>query len=96
MASTINGTQKLDLRVTPEDKRTLQAAAAVADQSVSEFVLESALDRAAEILPDQRHIVLDTEQWRAFMAALDAPPRDMPRMRRLLNEPSVFDSPSDQ
>jgi uncharacterized protein (DUF1778 family) len=94
--TTTNRTQKIDIRLTPEHKQTLQAAAAASNQSVSEFVLESALEHAAETLPDRRHFVLNTEQWEAFMAALDAPPRDMPRLRKLLNEPSIFDAPSDQ
>jgi hypothetical protein len=36
---------------------------------------------------------LKTEQWNAFVAALDASPRDLPRLRRLLDEPSVFELP---
>ena len=42
--------EKLDLRLTPEAKRTLFAAAEAARRSVSEFVLESALTRAEETL----------------------------------------------
>lgn len=92
MAATASRTEKLDLRLTAEAKRVLQTAAAANRCSVSEFVLESALARAEEVLPDRRHFTLDAEQWAAFQAALDAPPRDLPRTRRLLNEPSVFDS----
>jgi len=44
--------EKLDLRLTPSAKRTLQIAANAAHRSVSEFVLESALARAGETLPD--------------------------------------------
>jgi len=84
-------TEKVDLRLTPSAKLTLQAAAAAARRSVSEFVLESALARAAETLPDRRVFKLNDEQWAAFQAALDAPPRPVPRMKRLLLEPSVFE-----
>jgi uncharacterized protein (DUF1778 family) len=84
-------TEKLDLRLTPDAKRRLQAAAAAAHRSVSEFVLESALARAEETLADRRHFGLDAAAWTAFMAALDAPPRPMPRLARLLSEPSVFE-----
>ena len=45
--------EKLDLRLTPEAKRVLNAAAQASRRSVSEFVLESALDRAQEALPDR-------------------------------------------
>jgi uncharacterized protein (DUF1778 family) len=83
--------EKLDLRLTPEAKRTLNAAAAAARRSVSEFVLESALARAAETLPDRQRFELDAGRWEAFMAALDAPPRSLPRLKRLLKKPSVFE-----
>jgi uncharacterized protein (DUF1778 family) len=84
-------TEKLDLRLTADAKRTLQAAAAAASRSVSEFVLESALARADETLADRRQFGLDAAQWAAFMAALDAPPRSLPRLERLVREPSVFE-----
>jgi uncharacterized protein (DUF1778 family) len=84
-------TEKLDLRLTVVAKQQLQAAASAARQSVSEFVLESALARAKESLPDRQHFGLSAEQWVAFQAVLDAPPRSLPRMTRLLCEPSVFE-----
>ena len=84
-------TAKLDLRLTPEDKRRLQAAAATSRRSVSEFVLESALVRAEETLADRARFALNAEQWKAFLTALDAPPRDLPRLTRLFQEPSVFE-----
>lgn len=83
-------TEKLDLRLTPEAKRTLAAAAQAQRRSLSDFVLESALGRAEEALADRRSFQLSPEQWADFIAALDAPPRDLPRLRKLLNEPSVF------
>lgn len=83
-------TEKLDLRLTPEAKSMLVAAAQAERRSLTDFVLESALGRAEEALADRRVFQLAPEQWEAFIAALDAPPRDMPRLRTLLNEPSIF------
>jgi uncharacterized protein (DUF1778 family) len=83
--------QKLDLRLTLSAKRTLQIAARAAHRSVSEFVLESALSRAEETLPDRRRFGLNARQWTAFQAALDTPPQPTPRLARLLDEPSVFE-----
>ena len=88
--------EKLDLRLTPEAKRALQAAASTLDQSLSEFVLESALARADEALADRRTFILGADQWKAFVAALDAPPRPLPRLRKLLEEPGFFDAESNQ
>lgn len=88
-------TEKLDLRLTSSAKRELQNAAKAARRSVSDFVLESALARAAETLPDRQRFGLDSEQWEAFLAALEAPPSSAPRLSRLLNEPSVFEKSGD-
>ena len=84
-------TQKLDLRLTPAAKHLLREAASVAQRSLSEFVLESALARAEETLADRRRFGLDAERWAAFMEALDAPPRPLPQLQKLLTEPSVFE-----
>jgi uncharacterized protein (DUF1778 family) len=89
--ATVTRTEKLDLRLTPSAKRVLQTAATAARQSVSEFVLESALARAEETLPDRRRFGLDAERWAAFQSALDAPARPNPRLKKLLQKPSVFE-----
>lgn len=86
--------EKLDLRLTPAAKRVLQEAASATSRSVSEFVLESALARAEETLPDRTRFGLNAERWAAFQAALDAPPRPLPRLAELLTQPSVFEPPT--
>ena len=83
--------EKLNLQLTRDAKRTLQAAAAVSHRSVSEFVLESALGRADEVLAGRRSFALSAAQWKAFVAALDAPPRPLARLERLLKEPGFFE-----
>lgn len=83
--------EKLDLRLTPEMKRTLQSAATASRRSVSEFVLDSAMARAEEVLPDRQRFGLDAESWTAFQEALDAPPRALPRLAELLSKPSRFE-----
>lgn len=88
--------EKLDLRLTPEAKKALQSAAIASRRSVSEFVLESALARADETLADRRTFGLDAKRWKAFLAALDAPPRPIPRLKRLLKEPGFFDLEPDR
>lgn len=91
MIQRTNRTEKLDLRLTRAAKQTLQAAATAAHKSVSEFVLETALNEASERLADRTAFTLDEKNWDAFMKALDAPPRRHPRLDRLFREPSVFD-----
>jgi len=88
--------EKLDLRLTPTAKRALQIAAIAAQRSLSEFVLESALARAQETLPDRQHFRLNAEQWEAFQAALAAPPTPSTRLARLLKEPSLLERGSNE
>jgi uncharacterized protein (DUF1778 family) len=87
-----NRTEELDLRLSKSAKQTSQAAARGAHKSVSEFVLETALSEAEERLAEWRIFSLDAEQWKAFVTALDAPPRRHARLERLFRQPSVFDA----
>jgi uncharacterized protein (DUF1778 family) len=91
MTAQIAKTEKLDLRLSLQAKQVLRIAALAARRSVSEFVLESALARAEETLADRRSFTLDDEQWRAFVAALDAPPRELPRLKKLFQEKSIIE-----
>jgi uncharacterized protein (DUF1778 family) len=92
MANSPTHTEKLDLGLTAEAKQVLEAAAEASLRPLSNFDLESALARADEALTDRSTFRLDAEQWTAFMAALDAPPRPLPRLVHLLSEPRFFDS----
>lgn len=91
MPSPSSRSEKLDIRITPEAKQILQQAAKQRHTTISQFVLESALDSAGSVLAERSRLILNAEQWEAFMVALDAPPRRHPRMERLLNEPSILD-----
>jgi uncharacterized protein (DUF1778 family) len=85
-------TMQIDLRLSPQAEQKLQAAANVAQRSVSEFVLESALIRADETLADRTRFGLDADRWKAFVEALDAESRDLPRLKQLFQERSVFEA----
>ena len=84
-------TERVDLRMAPAMKRTLQMAAAVAGKTVSEFLLDSSLTAAYETLADRRVFHLDDAQWDAFENALSAPPADNPGLRRLLAHKPSWD-----
>ena len=81
---TATRTEKLDLRLTPSAKRVLQSAATATQRSVSEFVLESALARAEETLPDRQRFGLDAERVRA-----SAQMSDRPRIEKLRRDHHV-------
>jgi uncharacterized protein (DUF1778 family) len=82
---------RIHLRASERDVSTISRAAASAGMSVSSFILESASERAERTLADQEHFVLSSEQWQAFIGALDQPARHLPQLEKLLREPSVLE-----
>lgn len=91
MATPLQRTDKLDIRISPEAKRMLQRAASDRHTTISQFVIDSALSAAREALAERPLIELSPEDWAAFVAALDAPPKRHPRMEKLLREPTILD-----
>lgn len=91
MTTPTQRSDKLDIRISPEAKRVLQEAARERQTTISQFVIDSALNTAHEVLAERTRVGLNAEQWAAFMAALDAPPQRHPRLERLLKEPTILD-----
>jgi uncharacterized protein (DUF1778 family) len=87
----ITRTPKLILRLTPQAKQRIAVAADQLNRTVNDFVLTSALERADEVLAEQRAFRHVIKKWEKFQAALEAPLRDISRLRRLMQEPSIFE-----
>ncbi len=84
--------ERLSLRLSGDDKRVLQQAALATESSLSEFVRESALAKAADMLPDRHRFSLSAEAWAAFQKSLDAPAFAKPRLSKLLRNKGVFEN----
>lgn len=82
---------KVQLRMRPLQKDVISRAANLKQTTLTNFMVEQAFQAAQQILADQVHFYLSDEKWKEFCAALDAPPKDLPRLRKLLTRPSVFD-----
>jgi len=85
-------TARVDLRMTATAKSLLEQAAAASHKTVSEFMLEHSLLAAEETLADRRLFMLNDEQWAEFNRLLDAPPRDMPKLRELAARKAPWDA----
>jgi len=59
--------------------------------NVSQFILSKSLDAAEEVIADQRLIRVSKAEADWLLAKLEEPPRDLPRIEKLLAEPSVFE-----
>lgn len=76
-------TQRVHLRVAAGDDELFRSAAAAADESLSQFLVESGRERAERVLADRTRFVLSPVEWRDFTAALDRPAREIPALVEL-------------
>ncbi len=88
----------LHIRASQHQKTLLASAAKIRKMSVSQFVLQSALPLAEEVVGEENPEIatlfrLDAPQWEAFTQLLDAPPRPLPELKNLLLSKPVWDKP---
>src|SRR5437762_3067753 len=84
---------KIQLRLRPGQKAVLMRAAELRQTSLSNFMLNHACEAAQQVLAEQVDIVMPPAEWKAFCKALDAPPRSILVLKKLLTQASVFDGP---
>jgi uncharacterized protein (DUF1778 family) len=65
-------TQRLELRLTDEERSNGEVAATAVGESLSDFFRRAAANRAAEVLTDQRRIALTEDEASRFLDALEA------------------------
>lgn len=82
---------RIDVRVKSSQKNYLIHAATLRDTKLSQFVLNSALKEAEEVVNQNTHFALPDKQWKAFSAALDRPAREISKLKKLFSDPNVFD-----
>ena len=83
---------RFSIRVSATQKRVIAEAARIKDTTISDFVLEQSLTAAQQVIADQVQFKLPKKQWKEFCDALDAPPRMIPALRKLLKKPGLFDA----
>jgi uncharacterized protein (DUF1778 family) len=89
---TARATERFNLRATPEQAARIRAAVEIGNErSLTDYILSSALIVADQRLMDRTQLSFDARAFNAFLRALEEPPKDLPRMRRLLSEPSVLE-----
>jgi len=84
--------KRFSLRATPRQQRLIKVAAERQGRSATDFILESACEKAEQTLTDQTRFVLDDKRWKLFMNALDRPPRVIPQVKKLFSEPPIAKS----
>jgi len=92
MATRSTKGERIALRVTPRQKETIEAAAAALGRSVTDFVVQVAVEKADEALADRQTFHVPDHQWAEFERLLDAPVRPNEGLTDLFAKPSVFTS----
>jgi uncharacterized protein (DUF1778 family) len=82
----------IHIRARPADRDLIDRAAEHLGKSRSEFVIETMRREAREILLDQTVFKVDAKTYRAFLAELDRPPRDNPRLRALFQRKAPWET----
>jgi uncharacterized protein (DUF1778 family) len=77
-------TQRLELRLTDDERQLDSAAATAVGETLSDFFRRAASARAQEVLAHQQQIVLNQNEAARFLDALDSVDQDtIARLREL-------------
>jgi uncharacterized protein (DUF1778 family) len=78
--------QRLELRLTDDERQLDSAAATAVGETLSDFFRRAASARAQEVLTDQQQIVLSEDEAARFLDALDEVNEDTVARLRSLRE----------
>lgn len=74
--------QRIDLRLSDEDKSIIEEAAAMTNQTITQFMVNSASERAAQVIEQHRRLILNEESWNRVMDAISHSPSPDSRLKR--------------
>jgi uncharacterized protein (DUF1778 family) len=66
-------TDRMEARVSPDERDRIERAAAVAGVSVSAFLVSAAVERADEVIAESTITVVPADYFDKLLAALDEP-----------------------
>jgi len=78
--------QRISLRVSPEVKREIEAAAGLSNMTLSDFVLNVSQQKAKQVIHDAETITLDNASRDAFLDLLDNPPEPNQALKDLVEQ----------
>jgi uncharacterized protein (DUF1778 family) len=81
----------INIRASQRQKSLIDRAAEALGRSRSDFMLDTACREAESVLLDRRYFSLPEGDFKKFVAMLDRPPKDNPKLRRLLRTKALWD-----
>jgi len=82
MPRTARRQERISLRVSPQSKDKLERAAAYEDKTLTDFVVDVALQKADAIVREHDVIALTSGEWERFQKLLLNPPAPNKRLRK--------------
>jgi len=73
----------VSVRVSPNERDLLEAAAEQARTSLSDFIRRRAIEAAEMEVLEHRIVTIPAEHWKKFEAWVDAPAKEVPALRKL-------------
>ncbi|MFY9627732.1 MAG: DUF1778 domain-containing protein [Methylocystis sp.] len=83
MAHTPNSTSILSVRVNPDERAILEAAAEQAQTSLSDFMRRKSLEAAEVEMLGRSVVTIPAKDWEAFEAWIDRPAEAVPALAEL-------------
>lgn len=81
----------VNVRMSRQSKELIDEAAESIGKTRSEFMVDSARTHAIDVLLDKRLFTLGTEQYEAFLKALDTKPAPNEKLKKLLKSKSPWE-----
>jgi len=86
MPRTAQRQERISLRLSPHSKSKLERAAAYTDKTLTDFVIDVALQRADAVVRQHEVIALSQDEWARFQKLLLNPPKPNRRLRKAFAE----------
>ena len=84
--------ERLSIRANAQQKALLARAAGARHMNVSQFVLQTSLQSAQQIIEQETQIVVSAEEYEWLLQKLEEPPQENLALRRLLKEKPVWEN----
>jgi len=82
---------RIGIRATIQQQSIIRKAAEIRQQSITEFILQSAFNTAKDTLLDQRVFFTDDNEWKKITAALKGPTKPKPALQKLSNQKAPWE-----
>lgn len=81
---------RIEIRLTADQKRTIEQAATISGRSVTDFSVPLLVDEATEVIRQDRELRMSAQAWDTFNEILDRPAKPIAELAELFRRPSVF------